>query len=372
MVLMSKLSASANITSTPPCDHWVYIYGIIPAVDGIALETKGLDDNCEEVYTVVHGEVAAVVSQTTQQNYRRMDRREAVQYLLSHQRVVEDMLDQVATLPMEFGTVVPDEARVHRLLDQGNELFRSTLDTLAGRMQMEVVVLWNTQEVFRQIAGEERIVQLKAQIEGRSPTETVNDRITIGQMVQRSLERRRKALQDALMLPFRGVALDVVSHALMDDSMVLNLALLLDEPRRKELDHMLEALDKQFDGRLTFRCVGPLPAYSFATIQVRVPSSDEVDAARQQLRLGQTCRQADIRNAYHRLAAELHPDHNPNDPEAEAGMSDLTKAYDLLTAYARSQMLESGEQGSETVITFDREAVENTLLISVYRPNMQT
>ncbi|MBI4759358.1 MAG: DnaJ domain-containing protein, partial [Chloroflexi bacterium] len=128
---------------------------------------------------------------------------------------------------------------------------------------------------------------------------------------------------------------------------VTNVALLVDKAGRGALDQRLKSLDEEFEGRLHFRCVGPLPPYSFATVEVQVPSFETVDEARRLLGLGEAATPGEIKRAYHRLASRLHPDHNPNSPEAEARMAELTQAYRLLTAYADSQALFwAGEQGS--------------------------
>jgi hypothetical protein len=81
----------------------------------------------------------------------------------------------------------------------------------------------------------------------------------------------------------------------------------------------------------------------------------------------------------------MHPDHNPDAPEAEARMTELAHAYELLTAYAENvqggggtkeqrckgteeRPSEIGNRKSE--IRFSREAVEQTLLIAVQRQEM--
>jgi DnaJ-class molecular chaperone len=95
----------------------------------------------------------------------------------------------------------------------------------------------------------------------------------------------------------------------------------------------------------------------------------------------------DVDRVYHRLASQLHPDHNPDDPEAEARMTELTQAYDLLTAYAENVQRNggAGEQGCEgtekrqseignrkSEIRFSQEAVEQTLLIAIRRQDVPT
>jgi hypothetical protein len=232
---------------------------------------------------------------------------------------------------------------------------------------MEVVVLWDLQQIFQEIGQEEHITQLKAQVESRSPEETIIERVAIGQMVQASLERRRASLREYLIHWLKQVSLDLVVNPPMGDVMVANVALLVDEVRQEALDRQLELLDEEFEGQLTFRCVGPLPPYSFTTVQVEVPSFEAVDEARRRLGLGETAISSEIRRAYHRLAAQLHPDHNPDDPQAEARMTELTQAYELLTAYAENVQRSGGAEERQSEIRFSREAVEQTLLIAVRR-----
>jgi len=341
-----------------------YVYGIIPAGNQVVFdEVAGVDDERDEVYTVAHRDLAAVVSASPSADYRGLKRDQAARYLVAHQRVVEAVMQVFTILPAKFGTVLPDEDSVHRLLVQGETLFRTTLEKFADLVQMEVVVLWDLQQVFQEIGQEAHIAQLKAQVEGRPPEETLIERVAVGQLVQASLEQRRTSLRDYLLYWLRKIALDSVINPSMDDSMVTNVALLVDGAEQKALDRRLELLDEEFEGQLTFRRVGPLPPYSFATVEVEVPSFEAIDEARRHLGLGETAAPGEIRRAYHQLAGQAHPDHNPDDPAAEARMTKLAHAYDLLTAYAENVQGSKGEHPC----TFSREAVEKTLLIAIRR-----
>jgi hypothetical protein len=372
-----------------------YLYAIIPTGSQVIFdEVAGVDDEHDEVYTIPHRDLAAVISASSLADYRGLKRDEAARYLVAHQRVVEAVMRAFPLLPVRFGTVLPDEVWVRRLLAQGEALFRSALERFADQVQMEVVVLWNLDEVFQEIGQEEHIAQLKAQVEGRPPEETLIERVAVGQMVQASLERRHASLRDYLIHWLRKVALDLVVNPSMGDSMVANAALLVDQAGRKALERQLELLDEEFEGHLTFRCVGPLPPYSFATVEVEVPSFEAIDEARRRLGLGETATPGEIKRAYHRLADQLHPDHNPDDPEAEARMAELSRAYELLTAYAENVQGSGGgkEQGSrspeqsegtgaeecqseienrKSKIQFDRKAVRGTLLITIRRQEAQ-
>ena len=353
-----------------------YVYAIIPTGDRLVLDVAGVGkagSDHDTVYCVPGRDVAALVSASSLEDYRGLDRRESAIHLVAHQRVVEAAMREFPVLPVKFGTVLPGEEWVSRLLAQGESLFRTTLDRFAGLTQMEVVILWNLDQVFKEIGQEETIVSLKGAISGRPPKETESERVALGRMVQASLERRRTALRDRLLPPLQKVAVDLVINPIMDDSMVANVALLVDKERQGELDQRLASLDQELHGQLLFRCVGPLPPYSFGTVEIQLPSFEAVDEARQRLGLGEAATPGEIKRAYRRLAGQSHPDRRPDEADAEARMTELTLAYQLLSVYAEGQALagrlhsRKGENIEPAACCFDRQAVEQTLLVSVRR-----
>jgi len=343
----------------------LHLYAIIPSADGVDFDVAGVDDR-DNVRAIARRDYAAVVSASPLVDYRGLTRDEIVRYLLTHQRVVETVMRTFPVLPVKFGTVLDGELRVRDLLDQGQTLFRATLAELEGRVQMEVVVLWNVQDVFDAIGEEKPIARLKAKIAARPPEETKEQRVAIGQMVQASLEERRARVRDLMIPLLEALALDVVINPLMDDQMVANVALLIDQISVGDVDAGLATLDSLSEGRFHFRCVGPLPPYSFATLEVHAPSFEEVDEARRHLGLGKTATPSEIKRAYRQLARELHPDHNINDPDAQNRMSQLAMAYERITAYTETQ-LRGVEDSGLAVCSFDRPVVEGTLAISLTR-----
>ena len=343
-----------------------HLYAIIPTRDEVTFDVASIDGDDGKVYSIPHGDIAAVVSASPLADYRDLEREQAVHHLLNHQSVVETVMRSFPLLPVKFGTTLPDIPDVRLLLAQGENLFRTTLEKFAGLVQLEVVVLWNLSKVLEEIGQEGSIVQFKAQVMAQGTEATTAERIAIGQMVQASLERRRAMLRDRLLPPLRELALDTAINPLMDDNMVANVALLVDEAGSKALEERLDALDEEFGSRLHFRCVGPLPPYSFASVEVQMLSFQAIDEARKQLGLEEMASLDEIKRAYRRLAGQSHPDHNPGNPGAGDQMTALTQAYNLLTAYAGS-LVSEGENGQQVVCRFDEQTVEKTLLIAIRR-----
>jgi len=349
-----------------PTATWQYVYGIVATDDRAIFDVDGLDP-ADDVHTVVEGDLAIVTSGIDRGCLQGLDRSTAIQYLSAHQRVIEMVMRDYQVLPVKFGTTLPDEGALHRLLRQGDGLLRTTLDAYAGRRQHEVVVLWDLQQTFQEIAAEEPIATLRAQIAGRAPDETVDERIALGQLVHAALQGRRSNIGEQVIAQLRNLADDLIINPAMNDSMVVNVALLLDDARQGELDERLDELDTLFGGQLQIRCVGPLPPYSFATLEVQALPFDAVDAARRQLGLTEELSVAEIKRAYRLMAAQAHPDHNPDAEQATAQMDGLNSAYQLLSALAKAQAPAGDEESRDWPCHLDREAVENTLLLAVVR-----
>ena len=166
----------------------------------------------------------------------------------------------------------------------------------------------------------------------------------------------------------RSLTTDLIENSVMDDRMVANLALLLPKDASDMLDHELAELDSAFDGRLDFRCVGPLPPYSFATVEVSLPSFEAVDRARRVLSLGTHARLTEIKSAYHRRIREAHPDLASNVAVDSDCAAKLTDAYKTLINYAAALPGACGvDVAGARGFRFDRGAVENSIFVAVRR-----
>ena len=66
-----------------------------------------------------------------------------------------------------------------------------------------------------------------------------------------------------------------------------------------------------------------------------------------QLGVKRDATEADIKKAYRKLAKELHPDKNKNNPKASERFSTVTRAYDILTDKAKRARYDRGEIDEE-------------------------
>ena len=153
--------------------------------------------------------------------------------------------------------------------------------------------------------------------------------------------------------------------------MIASVALLLPEQASAALDRRLAELDEEFDERLNFRCVGPLPASSFATVEVTLPSFEVVDEARRALNLGASAKLADIKSAYRQLIRQSHPDVSAATSVDGKQAAQITNAYKTLMSYAEALPLPGRESAlADAGCRFDRGAVESAIIVAVRRQEL--
>ena len=106
---------------------------------------------------------------------------------------------------------------------------------------------------------------------------------------------------------------------------------------------MLKKLDEEYKQKANFRCVGPLPPYSFATCQLKKVGYDEIDEARKLLGLGERTSLEEIKESYRQFAQVNHPDKDPENGQLREDFEKVTRAYKLLTSCYQGQDLCSAD-----------------------------
>ena len=157
--------------------------------------------------------------------------------------------------------------------------------------------------------------------------------------------------------------------------MIVNIAFLVDKDKREDFDKKVEELDAKFNAKLNFRCIGPLPPYSFYTLEIKKLKFEEIDWAKRKFEISNDIISKDeIKKAYKWQAFSAHPDKNPDNPCAEKEFNEVNKAYKIITDYcaALEQANPAGDEKSlngtnqQDNIPFDREMFkENTILVKV-------
>ena len=317
----------------------VYLYGIIATEEPTNPTITGVD-GISPVYIADHRGLGGVVSDYQGGELEALPKDQLVQHLLRHQQVIEKVMAMGHTvLPIRFGTSLGDREDLLSLLAQGQQRLAHELALLQDRIEMEVAVTWDVDQVLQQIAREEEIAGARDNLTARGQL-TLADQINLGRIVKERLDQRRQVYQDRVLNSLSALAVDLVSNALLSDAMVANAAFLLHRDRQRQFDLKVRQLDHLFaeEGLLefNFRVIGPLPPYSFNTLEITPVSAERVEAAKQALCLEEVVSEAQVKQAFRRLAARDQSHDRSVNGLDETRIVRRRQAADLLTAYLRS------------------------------------
>jgi hypothetical protein len=239
-----------------------YVYGVLRAGADVAISEGGVGD--ERVEFVTSGKLAAMVSPAPPGEVPGNRRN-----LLAHSRVLQEAARDVCVLPMRFGVVMPSEAAVkEELLDAHAEQLLVQLETFDGLAELEVKLLCPEDELLRGVvAGNPEIVKRRKALEGKPGEATYYERIELGELVAAALDARREELTRRVLERVEPLSAATEIGERLHEQMVASFALLVERGRIPEVDVAVDKLGEELGPEIRIRYVGPLPPYSFATLE---------------------------------------------------------------------------------------------------------
>mgnify|MGYP001574784548 CR=1 FL=1 len=358
-----------------------YIYSIIKnpeerqVSDSFRLSEAVLGINNRDIILVPYRDIAAAVSNTYLINFDKLDKNELTQLVAIHEQVNANLMKQHDVIPMRFGMIAENIEEIRHILTKAYIQFKVVLERVAGKVEFIVQVFWNEKNALEKIARENAGIQkLKKEVESKGRILGFASKMKLGKAIFEALESRRKEYTAdilrnlAICFPdfSAGKLLDTTESG--DKEMIMNYSFLIDKAEESALEYSLNQLAEKYTNELKFKYIGPMAPYSFAVINLSAGNFDLVDSARKTFGLGESAALPEIKEAYHKLAAEYHPDKHEykNDhvvlEEAVTKMKNIVAANEVLTVYCR-HYLSSLASETEQLCSFKKEDVENSIII---------
>lgn len=343
-------------------NNGIYIYGII---NSAARDLNGADWNGgASVYLVPYQDVAAVVSDEEIVELTHLPQEVLARFLVDHQRVIETLMGLKHTvIPMKLGTFAHSLAEVREILSRGYVTITRLFRTVGDKLELDVVVTWpDLAPVLKAIGQEPEILSAKQQLLARAQAITLEDQMRVGLLVKKSLDRKREELDLEIRSALSAISEAVRVQERINDSMITNAAFLIAREAQVEFEQILERLNAATGETLHFRCVGPLPSYSFGTLEVRRLQFEDIAWARAKLGLPDFATIENVRKAYQTHAILVHPDKHPEALNATAAFNEVNRAYQTIFEYE----LALEQAGTQEGCSFCEEDVRrNDLLVKV-------
>ncbi len=336
-----------------------YVYGVVRAERFACPDMPGIDGS--SVHAIVNGSLACVLSDYRGTGFSTLSKEDLVRYLLAHQSVVEKVMQQHTVLPVKFGTVLSGEAEVRSFVSQGQPMLVDALNLLNDKIEMEVAATWDTDRVLREIADSEDVLRARVALMSSSREVSFQDKVRLGQLVKEAMDERRRGYSGRMLEVLGPLAVDLHANALVSDQMVMNVAFLVQRERLGDFDGAVSKLNDLFDNQIDFRIIGPLPPYSFATVEVTKLGLEKIDAARRLLRLEEPLSETRVRRAYRRIAADNHPDVRVRDGAGPQDVLKLREASEILLSYCRQSGVKQPLRNRINTV----DAVSHALFVSI-------
>ena len=243
-----------------------YVYGIINTSEPVTFGKMGIGGQGEVVYTVIHGDIAAVISKTpvfifdpTREN------------ALAHEHVIETVMKSHSIIPMSFGTVFRTDEDIREVLKSIYPSLKDVLKQMKGKVEFGLKVNWDRDKIIEELKHDhEDIRHFHAEITRKQLQSTYLARMQLGRMIDKALAERSAEYVRSIYEGLREVCVASRDNKPIGDKMIMNAAFLIHHDREREFDAAVNAIAKKFGDHLSFKYTGPWPPYNFVNIRLKL------------------------------------------------------------------------------------------------------
>jgi len=243
-----------------------YVYGVIEARDPLGFGKIGIGGIGENVYTVHHGDVAAVVSKTpvfifdpTREN------------ALAHEHVIETVMKAHTIIPMSFGTVFRTDDDIREVLKSIYPSLKDVLKQMANKLEFGLKVTWDRDRIVEELKREnEEIHRFQHELTRKHLQSTYFARMQLGRMIDKALAELAANYVREIYDGLRAVCVASRDNKPIGDKMIMNAAFLIQKAREAEFDAAVNRVAQKYGDRLNFKYTGPWPPYNFVNIRLKL------------------------------------------------------------------------------------------------------
>lgn len=268
--------------------------------------------------------LAAVLAPMPKPGFFLFQRQRALRELVELQRILEALAAAGPLLAARPSTRVEDEAEALELISGNAAQLRAALQDYGSARQFQITVRW---DAVAMVAG----IKDRAEVVAALARAALQGRMVAGKMLQDIMITEREKLAHEIRARLSLVAREMVAMPQDGDACVANLVVLIAADAEAGLDAALAELDRLLPGDSRIRCVGPLPALSFAAVSLERIDPDRIDAAQRLLRVGHRLTSESVRTAWRAYARTHHPDAGCSADSGE--FADAATAHRLLRRF---------------------------------------
>jgi hypothetical protein len=258
------LGVDQDIARNP--DEGKYVYCIIESAEPCAFGRIGIGGRGDEIYTVHHEGLAAVVSDTPVVVYDPT--RENV---LTHEHVNETVMREFTVIPMSFGAIFRTEGDVREFLKDTAEALRDVLHKMKDKIEFGLKVNWDSEVAIKEVEEEhEEVRRIKEEIMSNRLASTYFARMQLGRLIEQAIAEKQEAYVREVYEHLRDCAVASRHNKPIGEKMILNAAFLVERDKQAAFDQAVAEIAGRYEGKLKFNYTGPWPPYNFVNIRLKL------------------------------------------------------------------------------------------------------
>jgi hypothetical protein len=245
-------------------DNVRYLYAIIKDCAEINFGAIGI--NGSDVYSIVEGKIAAVVSNIPNRKIRPQRKNVA-----AHHAVLNTIMKRITPLPMAFGIIADGEKAIRKILSDSRKVFREQFAMVSGKVEMGVRVSYDVPNIFEYFISTHpdiRAARDRYFGGGRDPGQEA--KLELGRMFNEKLDENREEYADMVMDVLDDYCDDIKENRCRNEHEVMNLACLIHREDQKRFEEGVFKSAGLFDDHFSFEYNGPWSPHNFVHIQISV------------------------------------------------------------------------------------------------------
>jgi hypothetical protein len=240
---------------------------------------KQIEDSENNLYSICHNGLYAVVSKVEQQEFgeeglkKNMADFEWVKIKASlHERIIEQVMSDTSVIPFKFGTLFNTNEGLKAMLEQYGQEFKAILRKLAHKQEWGLKIYCNPEKLKGSfLSNYEKISEIEDEIESSSIGKGYFLKKKKDQLIERVLnDKINECGQESFEL-LKELSFEARINRLLpkevterEDDMILNSAFLLDRDEVDDFQNMVDTLKMHYEAKGFFiDCTGPWPPYNF-------------------------------------------------------------------------------------------------------------
>lgn len=239
-----------------------YLYAIVGGGEPRTYASLGIDGN--DVYTIVEGRVAAVVSGLSSARIRPQRSN-----LAAHQAVLKRLLADTTPLPMAFGTIAASPEAIRKILVRNQRMFLEQVQLVAGKVEMGLRVAWDVPNIFEYFINTHPELRLARDRLMSSRHEfTQDEKIELGRTFDHLLSEDRENHTQKVKRVLSPVCVEFKANACRNEHEVMNVACLVRRDVQEAFSAAVFGAAALFDNSFSFDYSGPWAPHNFVEVEL--------------------------------------------------------------------------------------------------------